>query len=290
MCAPVQQVQLLGIHPPGKKDDPFTMVVVIKNMLVAHTQASNAIRAASAKAAAQPTICLAMSHILFTAAPGYSPMALLSAIVAVVASYLFNYVYADALVLGRAAWPVQLLSWLLGWSSDLRALKGTVDVLGINHYYRSVVSFETNDGTRTPGATDLFIPLPLGLALCAMPIDGFEKSDMGWDLTPSSMEALLSSMWKRYRFPLLVTESGIADGDEPDDRRTRYLTGCLGVAHALLQRGVDLRGYLLWTLLDNFEWAEGFRPRFGLLHTNFDTFERRTRQSNAVLKSVLGPR
>ena len=64
------------------------MVVVIKNMLVAHTQASNAIRAASAKAAAQPTICLAMSHILFTAAPGYSPMALLSAIVAVVASYL----------------------------------------------------------------------------------------------------------------------------------------------------------------------------------------------------------
>jgi beta-glucosidase len=87
-----------------------------------------------------------------------------------------------------------------------------------------------------------------------------------------------------------VTESGIADGDEPDDRRTRYLTGCLGVAHALLQRGVDLRGYLLWTLLDNFEWAEGFRPRFGLLHTNFDTFERRTRPSNAVLKSVLGPR
>ena len=78
-----------------------------------------------------------------------------------------------------------------------------------------------------------------------------------------------------------------ADGDDPDDRRTRYLSACLGVASRLRAKGVDLRGYLFWTLMDNFEWAEGFRPRFGLLRTDFATLERHERPSNAVIRAAV---
>ena len=104
------------------------------------------------------------------------------------------------------------------------------------------------------------------------------------------MRFLLSTLWRRYRLPLIVTESGIADGDEPDERRIRYLASCLGIARALQEEeGVDLRGYLIWTLLDNFEWAEGFAPRFGLLKTDFETLERSTRASSAMIKRVFQP-
>ena len=199
-------------------------------------------------------------------------------------------IYLEALLYGRLWLPYDILAWFLGWTADVRSLKGTIDVIGINHYYRSFVSLEraaaTAEASAKPSPTDLFLKLPLGLLLRACSISGFEKSDMGWDLTPSSMERLLTSMWERYRIPLIVTESGIADGDEPDTRRSRYLAACLSVASRLRAKGVDLRGYLFWTLLDNFEWAEGFRPRFGLLRTDFETLERHGRPSNAIVRAA----
>ena len=288
-----------GIHPPGTKDDPWLMIKVIKNMLVGHTEATKVIRATHADLAKsangngkagggmKPIISIAMSHIIFTPSPGYGPLAILSGIVALLVGYLFNFIYWDLLIRGRVPLPFYLLICLLGWRKDCLELKGTVDVLGINHYYRSVVSFEKDDPNRVPGALDLFIRLPLGITLSACPIQNFEKSDMGWDLTPSSMELLLRTMWERYKFPIFVTESGIADGEEPDTRRIRYLSSLLEVAHKLRSDGVDLRGYLFWTLMDNFEWAEGFEPRFGLLHTDFKTFERKERASSAMIKRVL---
>ena len=152
---------------------------------------------------------------------------------------------------------------------------------------RSVVTVttETFEG-RQAGASDLFLKLPLGLTITAMGMPDFEKSDMGWDLTPTSMEVLLRAMWQRYRMPIIVTESGCADGEAPDTRRTRYLAAVLEVAHRLIAEGVDVRGYLIWTLLDNFEWAEGFEPRFGLLHTDFKTMARSERASSAMFKKL----
>jgi beta-glucosidase len=263
---------LAGVHPPGKVDDFWTMLDVIRSLLVAHARASKAIRAASAGQPNSPIICLALSHIVFVPQSLYRSIPNpLSLFLATLLNYLFNFIYIDGLLYGRLMLPFDLLAWLLGWREDVRACKDTIDVLGVNHYYRSLVSFGVDSASapkpERPSPTDLFIRLPCRLLLRARAIDGFEKNDMGWDLTPSSMERLLRTLWNRYHVPIIVTESGIADGDDPDDRRTRYLAACFGVAHRLRAEGVDLRGYLLWTLLDNFEWAEGFRPRFGLLHT-----------------------
>lgn len=232
---------------------------------------------------------MAISHVLFTAKPGYGPLAWLSSLVAWAIGYLFNLMYTDAVAWGRVAWPFQFLLWAVGWSKHIRRMKGSVDVLGVNHYYRSEVSFEWDlNVERKASVSDLFLRFPGGLLLTASAMPGFEKNDMGWDLTPSSMETLLLYLWERYHMPMIVTESGICDGEEPDDRRTRYLSAVLGVADRLVARGVDLKGYLLWSLLDNFEWAEGFGPRFGLIKVDYKTQKRSGRPSNKVVRNATG--
>ena len=232
--------------PPGKRDDLLTHLDVIRNMLVAHTAAASA----SARRPPNPVhvhLPLALAHRLCRR---------------VVAAVLLlpGAVLQLRLQLHLPRWPpvrpaplpFHLLA-IAGWRRDVEALRGTIDVIGVNHYYRSLVSLERDTSSAEvpaqPSPTDLS-RLPLGLLLRASSVDGFEKSDMGWDLTPSSMERLLTAIWERYRTPIIVTESGIADGDDPDDRRTRYLAACLGVASRLRARGVDLRGYLFWTLMD----------------------------------------
>ena len=94
---------------------------------------------------------------------------------------------------------------------------------------------------------------------------------MGWDLTPSSMEVLLTTLWRRYAVPLLVTESGIADGGEPDTRRVRYMAGVLTSLREAMRKGAHVRGYMYWSLMDNFEWAEGYWPRFGLYRVDYES-------------------
>jgi beta-glucosidase len=288
---------LAGAHPPGKADQLPEMLRVMKNMMVAHGRASRAIRAASAGLNRTPVVCLAVSHVLFIPAWRLSPFTPIACVVALFLNYFFNFLWVDAIVRGRLNLVFELLVWLAGWTADLRALKGSVDVLGVNHYYRHTVSFgfdrsatgggESSWESGAGAATDLNIKLPCRLVLTMAGDSRFEKSDMGWDLTPSSMERLLRTLWARYKVPIIVTESGIADGEEPDERRSRYLAACLGVAHRLrTKEGVDLRGYLFWTLLDNFEWAEGFRPRFGLLRTDFETLKRHGRPSNEILRAL----
>ena len=121
----------------------------------------------------------------------------------------------------------------------------------------------------------------------ASSIPTFEKTDMSWDITPSSLYMVLVSVWDRYQMPIWITESGIADGEEDQTRRIRYMAAVLTVLEELVARGVDLRGYLVWTLLDNFEWAEGFTPRFGLLHTDFETLERTPRHATCDMLGAL---
>ena len=218
---------------------------------------------------------------------------LVSWILPAVVNHLFNFEFHAVVVEGRLSWLMRIVFWLVGHrrvAQDIALMKGTVDAIGVNHYYRSEVYFgrdtSPNEVPRISGPTDMFLRLPGGLLLRALPVEGFEKSDMGWDLTPSSMEWLLEALWKRFHMPLIVTESGIADGEEPDERRTRYLAACLEVAHRARRRGMDLRGYLIWTLLDNFEWTEGFRPRFGILRTDFADRSRHERASSAMLRGI----
>ncbi|MFI7587515.1 glycoside hydrolase family 1 protein [Spongisporangium articulatum] len=102
------------------------------------------------------------------------------------------------------------------------------------------------------------------------------RSDMGWPLVPELHGPVLESL-SRYGLPLYVTESGLADAD--DSRRTWYIEATLRSLAEALTAGVDVRGYLHWSLLDNYEWDHGFGPRFGLVEVDRRTMERRVRAS-----------
>lgn len=289
---------LAGVHPPGKVNDFLRLLRVVRHLLVAHTRAAQAILSASATNEKDPVICMALSHVYFLPfddeAQGRpaSPTTilgflcwimnrLLSSVVALFLNYVFNFIFLDAIFSPTHAgrfplfpFPFHLAATLAGWGQDIRNLKASCDWIGVNHYYRSYVQFgrvppKSDEGPqstanipRQASPTDMFIALPLGLEIQATAIESFEKNEMGWDLTPSSMAQLLKILWDRYQpVPIIITESGTAD--KTDKKRVRYIAAILCALHEMMMQsekgdttgsGVDIRGYLIWTLLDNFEW------------------------------------
>jgi len=103
-----------------------------------------------------------------------------------------------------------------------------------------------------------------------------QVSDLGWEIYPEGIYHVLLQL-KRYRRPIYITENGLADGQ--DDKRARFIIDHLVFIHQAMEQGADVRGYLHWSLLDNFEWAYGFQPRFGLIEIDYQTMAREPRPS-----------
>jgi len=103
------------------------------------------------------------------------------------------------------------------------------------------------------------------------------KSEMGWEIYPEGLEAFLFKAYKQYgKKPIYITENGIAckdkllNGSVDDHRRIEYLRQHFSAALNAIKGGVDLKGYFVWTLMDNFEWARGFSKRFGLVYVDYN--------------------
>lgn len=103
------------------------------------------------------------------------------------------------------------------------------------------------------------------------------RSDMGWEIYPKGLYYTVRGMSRRSGLPIIVTENGIADAD--DERRALFIRDHLVWLKRAMDEGSDVRGYLHWALTDNFEWAEGFAPRFGLVGIDYDTLQRHVRPS-----------
>lgn len=130
----------------------------------------------------------------------------------------------------------------------LNQVSPTLDFIGLNYYYPQL-------WPRNPGKN---------------------VSDMGWEIYPEGIYHVLKDL-KPYHCPIYITENGLADA--ADSRRAKFIKDHLSWAHRAMQEGVALRGYFHWSLLDNFEWADGFSPRFGLVEVNYHTLERTIRPS-----------
>ena len=112
---------------------------------------------------------------------------------------------------------------------------------------------------------------------------GYEKSDMGWDIYPKGIYNVLMEL-KQYHKPVYVTENGIADAK--DKKRAKFIKDHLYWVKRAIRDNVDVGGYFYWSLLDNFEWADGFGPRFGLVEVDFKTMERKIRPSASEYKKI----
>ncbi len=111
----------------------------------------------------------------------------------------------------------------------------------------------------------------------------YEKTDMGWDIYPDGLFRVLLEL-KQYKKPVIVVENGIADAG--DSKRINFIKSHIEAVHKAILHGVDVRGYLHWSLLDNYEWAFGFEKRFGLVEINYETLERTVRPSAFEYKKI----
>jgi beta-glucosidase len=147
---------------------------------------------------------------------------------------------------------------------DLEKIAAPLDFLGVNYYTRSVVRAGIHDAAPTP-----------------VEMEGAEHTEMGWEVYPSGLHELLVHLHTTYDLPdLYITENGAAfpdareNGSVSDPRRVSYLEGHLDALASAIAEGVPVRGYFLWSLLDNFEWAFGYSKRFGIVYVDFETLER----------------
>ncbi len=179
------------------------------------------------------------------------------------------------------------------FSPEIKSLlKGSTDFFGLNHY---TTLYASDSGGRPVDATPYGnggISEDQDVQLSADP--KWEKTAMGWTIVPWGLRKLLHWIDKRYAHPpIVITENGCAcndvleNGHVHDAQRIQFLSDYLSEAHRAIDEGVDLRGYFLWSFMDNFEWALGFSKRFGIHYVNYRTLERLPKDSAFWYSKVI---
>ena len=202
-----------------------------------------------------------------------------------------NRMWLDAVLLGR--YPDDVVADLEAAGAPLPVQDGDLDVisapldwLGVNYYFRSHVAGGSTAGEPSPwiGGQDVVDVDPPVLTTA-----------MGWGVEPDGLVELLTRLHDEWpAIPLVITENGSAwedvvapDGAVRDPDRVDYLLRHLEAASEAIGKGVDLRGYFAWSLLDNFEWSFGYDRRFGIVHVDYDTQVRTPKDSARAYAEVL---
>ncbi|MGW1372841.1 GH1 family beta-glucosidase [Streptomyces sp. NPDC002446] len=204
---------------------------------------------------------------------------------------LLNRLFAEPLLLGRyPGGELELAELLPGAvAEDLKVIAQPLDWYGINYYQPTLVGAPGEAGGGGPAEFG-GIEIPAGLPFAPREIEGYPRTDFGWPVVPQALTELLVSFHERYGDrlpPLVITENGCAYEGVEDGERIAFLDGHLRALHAAMAAGVDVRGYFVWSLLDNFEWAEGYARRFGLVRVDYDTLARTPKASYHWLRDVL---
>jgi beta-glucosidase len=244
----------LGIHAPGIKK-PYRAALAGHHMLLAHGKALEAIHA-------NGRCSVGITHAL---QPIYNYRLDRAGVAYHSADTLINRFWLDPVF--RGEYPPRLrnyMSRLVGSGNldrDLAIISRPVDFLGINNYTRMVVR---------PSLRPIF---PFAPVLPRYP--GVRTTEMGWEVYPNALFETIMRVTRDYgRMPIVITENGAAYRDVVesdgihDPVRVEYLARHILSVHRAIAEGADVRGYFVWTLMDNFEWAEGFTKPFGIVHVD----------------------
>ncbi len=258
-----------GVHAPGATD-PAASLAAAHHLLLASGWTVQALRAAD------PSALLGITLNFTPALPASDHPDDVD--VARRVDGTANRFFADPIFTGAypadivedlaAVWPEGLVV-----DGDLAAISTPIDVLGVNYYTTNVfraagpgkVASGPTPHIAAPDAVQVFRDLPL--------------TDMGWEIDPDGLRNLLTWLHTTYTgpagVPMMITENGAAFDDRPDEAghvedldRIDYLRTHLAAVHAAMADGADVRGYLAWSLMDNFEWAYGYAKRFGIVRVD----------------------
>ncbi|GAA3367203.1 GH1 family beta-glucosidase [Streptomyces sannanensis] len=264
----------LGVHAPGRAL-MLDALPAAHHQLLGHGMAATALRDSGAAEVLLVNNCTPVR----AAGPTAEDRAAAEAY-----DTLHNRLFNDPVLLGR--YPD--LS-VFGAGEDLRGavrdgdldiIGAPVDALGVNYYNPTWVA--APDGP--------------GLPFAEADVQGYERTAFGWPVVPDGLTELLIGLKDRYGAalpPVFITENGcsqhdvVTDGKVADPGRIAYLDGHVGAVTEAVQAGVDVRGYFAWTLIDNFEWAEGYHQRFGLVHVDHVSQVRTPKDSFAWYRDLI---
>jgi len=252
---------LIGEWPPQVKS-PKKAVKVFKNLLLGHVLAYEKIKEVYIQRGwTEPMVGIAQNVLIFRAC---SETSLRDRIAARFRHWMFNHLFVQALVRGRA--------YCIGVFSIHLPRAKTLDFIGLNYYTRD---FVRHNGFGFPGI--------LGQACSEQDRYGQDNA-LSWEIYPKGLYTLLKD-FSRYKLPLLVSENGIATDD--DAERTKFIVQHLNAIAMAMKEGAPVIGYLYWSLVDNYEWVEGFASRFGLIAVDFKTQERTIRESARKYEKII---
>ncbi|TVR67005.1 MAG: beta-glucosidase [Spirochaetaceae bacterium] len=305
---------LLGIHAPGVRN-PWKAFRVAHHQLVAHGRAVTRIREISPDARVGITLNLTPVHPVERrsgsgkgAGAGMSPGAGATArdrAAAEMADQSLNRFYLDAVFTGTYPERFRRRLGILRppvMPGDMETIAVPIDFLGVNNYTRHRARFSWKnppfffdmDGAAVP-EREFVGP------------KGEQYTAMGWEVYPQGLREILIRLKEEYNNPpVYITENGAAFTDElepepaqaarstsrvvRDPLRIAYLEQYTAAVHQALQEGCDVRGYFVWSLLDNFEWAHGYSRRFGIVHVDYRTQERTVKESGRWYAALMAAR
>ncbi|PZQ89589.1 MAG: beta-glucosidase [Leifsonia xyli] len=288
-----------GAHAPGRTDGAAALAAV-HHLNLAHGLAAEEVRRAATN---DPELSITLNLHVIRGDDSTSPEAIRRI------DALANRAFTHPLLKGE--YPADLLDdtagvtdWAFVRDGDLAGIQQRIDVLGVNYYSTVTVKMwdgvgakANNDGHKDVGGS----PWPGSSELVEFLPQAGPFTEMGWNIAPDGLEELLLSLRDEFPTqPLMITENGAAFADRVtmtdagprvhDAERVDYLNRHFTAAHRAMQQGVDLRGYQVWSFMDNFEWGYGFSKRFGIVRVDYDTQERIPKDSALWLRELLATR
>jgi beta-glucosidase len=246
----------LGEYAPGKTL-LFDAMPAAHYQNLAHGLAVTALRATGAKA-----VGTANNHSpMWPASQAPDDLDAAASLDAVI-----NWMYTGPMLIGE--YPEQVIEYLpADYADDLADIAAPLDFYGVNYY--------EPQGVAAPGEGN---PLPFELR----PIEGYPVTTNDSPVVPDGLREFLGCLRDRYGDrlpPVYITESGASFDGIDDAERIGYLDDHLAALAEAIDEGSDVRGYFVWSLLDNFEWSKGYQPRFGLVHVDYETLTRTPKDS-----------
>jgi len=255
-----------GEFPPGL-NDPKLFLAAMKNLSIAHGVAYEQVkRWDRASSTGLRTATVGVVVVLQYYEPD-NPADERDVAAARFVEYMFNEWYLNSAL--RGDYDMNL-DGVIQPEEQLPHLVKGCDFIGLNYYTRWRVRHVEGEGD--PRFNFVFAP-------CSG-----DCSDFGWEIYPQGLRHVLNWAFKRFRRPIYVTENGIADAR--DVMRECYLVDHLEQLHGAIEDGVPVRGYFHWSLIDNFEWADGYRMRFGLFKVDMETKERTPTKAAPIYREI----
>jgi beta-glucosidase len=278
-----------GVHAPGRQD-PAAAFTAVHHLLLGHGLAVQALRGAGAT-----TVGITLNPVAVFPADPHSAA---DVDAAWLVDGLHNRIFLDPILRGK--YPADILKHVTRFveptfihAGDEAVIGQPIDLLGVNYYKPMYVAARpgaAGAGPAYPGTENIQVLPP-----------GGPVTDMGWQIEPDALRRLLERIARAHPgVPLTITENGAAyptgpvpdvsapDGVRvPDAERISYLDGHLRAAHEAIAAGVDLRGYFVWSLMDNFEWHDGYRKRFGIVHIDYRSQRRLIKDSANWYREVI---